>query len=291
MYHKQVIEQVHDSIKASIVLKSSLEGTIALVASPSQVSRQGLSEGLSATNHVTSDLHVTFSDMDQDQEVGKPSPAPSRDLAVSNTRLPRKRKDNTGKPPTDPPTTCIYRTPPPRPYDLYIITPQPDGLGIGARSVTVSTVGLVTGIEKLTEEDLQVTLAVSLHTPDDELRDTLVPINSRWKVKEVLAAADKYADKTGRRYSIEYALIRDINDQQWRADLLGRLLKNRHAHVNLIPLNPTPGSKWTASRKEDERTFVRTLENYGVPVTVRDTRGREIDGACGQLAAAEVTNK
>ena len=110
-----------------------------------------------------------------------------------------------------------------------------------------------------------------------ELRDTLVPINSRWKVKEVLAAADKYADKTGRRYSIEYALIRDINDQQWRADLLGRLLKNRHAHVNLIPLNPTPGSKWTASRREDERTFVRTLENYGVPVTVRDTRGREIE--------------
>jgi 23S rRNA (adenine2503-C2)-methyltransferase len=171
-----------------------------------------------------------------------------------------------------------------------IITPQPDGLGIGARSVTVSTVGLVTGIEKLTEEDLQVTLAVSLHTPDDELRDTLVPINSRWKVKEVLAAADKYAEKTGRRYSIEYALIRDINDQQWRADLLGRLLKNRHAHVNLIPLNPTPGSKWTASRKEDERTFVKTLENYGVPVTVRDTRGREIDGACGQLAAAEIKN-
>ncbi|MEY3325283.1 MAG: hypothetical protein RL694_170 [Actinomycetota bacterium] len=171
-----------------------------------------------------------------------------------------------------------------------IITPQPDGLGIGARSVTVSTVGLVTGIEKLTEEDLQVTLAVSLHTPDDELRDTLVPINSRWKVKEVLAAADEYAEKTGRRYSIEYALIRDINDQQWRADLLGRLLKNRHAHVNLIPLNPTPGSKWTASRKEDERTFVKTLENYGVPVTVRDTRGREIDGACGQLAAAEIKN-
>jgi 23S rRNA (adenine2503-C2)-methyltransferase len=172
-----------------------------------------------------------------------------------------------------------------------IITPQPDGLGIGARSVTVSTVGLVTGIDKLTEEDLQVTLAVSLHTPDDELRDTLVPINSRWKVKEVLAAADKYAEKTGRRYSIEYALIRDINDQQWRADLLGRLLKNRHAHVNLIPLNPTPGSKWTASRKEDERAFVKTLENYGVPVTVRDTRGREIDGACGQLAAAEISSK
>ena len=170
-----------------------------------------------------------------------------------------------------------------------ITDPNPDGLGISARSVTVSTVGLVNGIEKLTEEGLALTLAVSLHTPDDELRDTLVPINSRWKIKEVLAAADKYEKRTGRRYSIEYALIRDINDQSWRSDLLGRLLKNRNAHVNLIPLNPTPGSKWTASRREDEAEFVRILESYGVPVTVRDTRGREIDGACGQLAAAEKT--
>ncbi len=168
-----------------------------------------------------------------------------------------------------------------------ITDPFPDGLEISARSVTVSTVGLVNGIEKLMAEGLPVTLAVSLHTPDDELRDTLVPINSRWKVKEVLAAADAYAQETGRRYSIEYALIRDINDQTWRADLLGRLLKNRNAHVNLIPLNPTPGSKWTASRREDEAEFLRILESYGVPTTVRDTRGREIDGACGQLAASE----
>jgi len=172
-----------------------------------------------------------------------------------------------------------------------ITAPQPDGLGISARSVTVSTVGLVNGIEKLMEEGIPVTLAVSLHTPDDELRDTLVPINSRFKVKEVLMAADKYAEKTGRRYSIEYALIRDINDQAWRSDLLGRLLKNRNAHVNLIPLNPTPGSKWTASRPQDEAEFVRILETYGVPVTVRDTRGRDIDGACGQLAAAEITSE
>ena len=168
-----------------------------------------------------------------------------------------------------------------------ITAPNPDGLGISARSVTVSTVGLVNGIEKLMDEGINCTLAVSLHTPDDELRDSLVPINSRFKVREVLAAADAYEKKTGRRYSIEYALIRDINDQSWRADLLGRLLKSRNAHVNLIPLNPTPGSKWTASRREDEEEFVRILENYGVPVTVRDTRGREIDGACGQLAAAE----
>ena len=171
-----------------------------------------------------------------------------------------------------------------------ITSPQPDGLGIGARSITVSTVGLVNGIEKLTEEGIPVTLAVSLHTPDDELRNSLVPINSRWKVKEVLEAADKYADRTGRRYSIEYALIRDINDQAWRSDLLGRLLRNRNAHVNLIPLNPTPGSKWTASRQKDEDEFVRILEGYGVPVTVRDTRGRDIDGACGQLAANEIAS-
>ena len=164
---------------------------------------------------------------------------------------------------------------------------NPDGLGISARSVTVSTVGLVNGIEKLMEEGINCTLAVSLHTPDDELRNTLVPINNRFNVREILVAADAYEKKTGRSYSIEYALIRDINDQAWRADLLGRMLKNRAAHVNLIPLNPTPGSKWTASRREDETEFVRVLESYGVPVTVRDTRGREIDGACGQLAATE----
>jgi 23S rRNA (adenine2503-C2)-methyltransferase len=168
-----------------------------------------------------------------------------------------------------------------------IVDANPDGLGISARSVTVSTVGLVNGIEKLMNEGINCTLAISLHTPDDELRDSLVPINNRFNVREVLAAADAYEKKTGRRYSIEYALIRDINDQAWRADLLGRMLKNRAAHVNLIPLNPTPGSKWTASRREDEAEFVRILESYGVPTTVRDTRGREIDGACGQLAATE----
>jgi 23S rRNA (adenine2503-C2)-methyltransferase len=168
-----------------------------------------------------------------------------------------------------------------------MVEPAPDGLGISARGITVSTVGLVPAIGKLGDEGLPVTLAVSLHAPDDELRDTLVPINTRWKVAEVLDAAWEYTAKTKRRVSIEYALIKDINDQEWRADLLGRLIKNQLVHVNLIPLNPTPGSKWTASRPEDERAFVRRLESHGVAVTVRDTRGREIDGACGQLAAAE----
>ncbi|QQQ75175.1 23S rRNA (adenine(2503)-C(2))-methyltransferase RlmN [Saccharothrix sp. 6-C] len=169
-----------------------------------------------------------------------------------------------------------------------ICDPAPDGLGISQRSVTVSTVGLVPAIRKLTEENLQVRLAVSLHTPDDELRDTLVPVNTRWKVAEVLEAARGYADRTGRRVSIEYALIRDINDQPWRADMLGKLLR-RHlgqlVHVNVIPLNPTPGSKWDASPKPVEREFVRRVNDQGVACTVRDTRGQEIAAACGQLAA------
>jgi 23S rRNA (adenine2503-C2)-methyltransferase len=164
--------------------------------------------------------------------------------------------------------------------------PAPAGFGMSARGITVSTVGLVPRMRQLAEEGIPVTLAVSLHAPDDELRDTLVPINTRFKVQEVLDAAWYYADKTGRRISIEYAMIKDINDQAWRADLLGEKLAGNLVHVNLIPLNPTPGSKWTASRQEDEDEFVRRLKNHGVPVTVRDTRGRDIDGACGQLAAA-----
>jgi len=167
-----------------------------------------------------------------------------------------------------------------------LTAPRPGGFGLARRSITVSTVGVVPAIDRLAAENLDVTLAVSLHAPDDGLRDTLVPINTRWKVAEVLAAADAYAGRTGRRYSIEYAMIRDINDQPWRADLLGDLLAPRLAHVNLIPLNPTPGSAWDASPERVEREFVRRLEARGVHVTVRDTRGRDIDGACGQLAAA-----
>jgi 23S rRNA (adenine2503-C2)-methyltransferase len=168
--------------------------------------------------------------------------------------------------------------------------PAPDGLGLSQRSITVSTVGLVPSIRRLADEGLSVTLAVSLHAPDDELRDELVPVNTRWKVAEVLDSARRYFELTGRRVSVEYALIRDVNDQAWRADLLGRLLNDRGrgwVHVNPIPLNPTPGSRWTASRPRDERAFVRALEARGVPTTVRDTRGRGIDGACGQLAAVD----
>jgi 23S rRNA (adenine2503-C2)-methyltransferase len=167
--------------------------------------------------------------------------------------------------------------------------PTPDGLGISARGITMSTVGLVPAIDKLAAEGIPVTLALSLHAPDDELRNELVPINTRWKVDEALDAAYRYYTTTGRRVSIEYALIRDINDHAWRADLLGEKLAARGrgwVHVNPIPLNPTPGSKWTASRHGVEQQFVERLRAHGIPTTIRDTRGQDIDGACGQLAAA-----
>jgi len=173
-----------------------------------------------------------------------------------------------------------------------ITAAPPHGFGISARSVTVSTVGLAPAIRKLADERLGVTLALSLHAPDDELRDTLVPVNNRWKVSEALDAARYYADVTGRRVSIEYALIRDINDQPWRADLLGKRLHGALGplvHVNVIPLNPTPGSEWDASPKAAEREFVRRVRERGVSCTVRDTRGREIAAACGQLAADGLT--
>jgi len=169
--------------------------------------------------------------------------------------------------------------------------PSPDGLGMSARGVTVSTVGLVPRMRQLADEGIPVTLALSLHAPDDELRNELVPINNRFSVAETVEAAWDYARKTKRRVSIEYAMMRGINDQAWRADLLADVLLARGdwgwVHVNLIPLNPTPGSKWTASDPRDEKEFVRRLEAKGIPTTVRDTRGREIDGACGQLAAVE----
>jgi 23S rRNA (adenine2503-C2)-methyltransferase len=168
-----------------------------------------------------------------------------------------------------------------------LVAPAPEGLGLSQRHITVSTVGLVPAIERLAREDLSLTLALSLHAPDDDLRDELVPVNQRWKVAEVLQSAWNYAARTGRRVSVEYALIRDVNDQPWRADLLGRLLAGKLAHVNLIPLNPTPGSRWDASPKPVEREFLRRVRAAGVAATVRDTRGREIDGACGQLAALE----
>lgn len=167
---------------------------------------------------------------------------------------------------------------------------SPEGLGMSARNITISTVGLAPAIRKLHAEKIPVTFALSLHAPDDELRDEMIPVNSRWKVDEVLDAAREYFDKTGRRVSIEYALIKDMNDHSWRADLLAQKLNERGrgwVHVNPIPLNPTPGSVWTSSEPRVMDEFVRILNDAGIPTTLRDTRGKEIDGACGQLVATE----
>ncbi|MDQ1295160.1 MAG: rRNA (adenine2503-C2)-methyltransferase [Actinomycetota bacterium] len=164
----------------------------------------------------------------------------------------------------------------------------PDGLGLSPRGTTISTVGLVPAMERLAGEGLPITLALSLHAPDDRARDELVPVNRRWPVGRVLDAARHHFEATGRRVSIEYALIRDVNDQPWRAELLARELSARGlgwAHVNAIPLNDTPGSRWTASPRRVTDEFVRKLRERRISTTIRLTRGRRIDGACGQLAA------
>lgn len=171
-----------------------------------------------------------------------------------------------------------------------MVSPAPEGLGMSARGITLSTVGLVPAIKKLADENVPITFALSLHAPDDELRDEMIPVNSRWKADEAIAAARYYYETTGRRVSIEYALIKDMNDHPWRADLLAQKLNARGrgwVHVNPIPLNPTPDSVWTSSEPDVMDEFIRRLNDAGVPTTLRDTRGKEIDGACGQLAAAE----
>lgn len=164
----------------------------------------------------------------------------------------------------------------------------PEGFGISARNITVSTVGVVPGIRKLAQEHIPVRLAVSLHAPSDELRDELVPMNRRFNTTQVLDAAHDYYKASGRRVSIEYALMRGINDQAEHAKLLAKRLNHYGddwAHVNPIPLNPIEGSRWTASKPEDEQQFLDILHHAGITATLRDTRGQDIDGACGQLAA------
>ena len=154
--------------------------------------------------------------------------------------------------------------------------------GVSARKITVSTVGLVPQIDRLAAEDLPVTLALSLHAPDDETRSSLVPVNQRWPVAACIAAAKRFRVAHGRRVSIEYALIQDVNDHPWQAEMLADLLRGSDIHVNLIPLNPTPGFGVPGSRRVE--SFRRRLVERGANATIRDTRGRDIDAACGQLA-------
>ena len=158
-------------------------------------------------------------------------------------------------------------------------------LGIGARHITVSTSGVVPGIDRMIDELPQVNLAISLHAARDDLRDKLVPINRKWPIAEVVAAGRRFAARTRRRVSLEYVLIEGVNDAAEQAAGLAALASGWLCHVNLIPLNPTPGSRWSGTSAAGVRAFAATIQRGGVPVTVRDTRGREIEAACGQLHA------
>jgi 23S rRNA (adenine2503-C2)-methyltransferase len=160
---------------------------------------------------------------------------------------------------------------------------DPAGMNLGARHVTVSTVGVVPGIIRLATEHPRTGLAVSFHAADDELRNELVPVNQMWPLAKLEAAIDTWRQRTRRRPSIEWAMIREVNDSDHQAELLSGIARRLHAHVNLIPLNPTPGSPTQPSTPRRMRAFVDILRSRGANVTVRDTRGREIDAACGQL--------
>ncbi len=163
---------------------------------------------------------------------------------------------------------------------------DPEGFNLSARSITVSTVGLVPGIEQLTGLGLPLTLAVSLHAATDELRDQLVPINQTHPLAELEQAVRGYRAATNRRVSIEWCLIGDVNDDDRQADELGRIAVRWRSHVNVIPMNPTPGVKWREPTAERLKRFVSRVRERGAEVTVRDTRGRDADAACGQLLAA-----
>jgi 23S rRNA (adenine2503-C2)-methyltransferase len=164
---------------------------------------------------------------------------------------------------------------------------HPHGMRLGARRITVSTSGVVPAMWQLASERLQVGLAVSLHAPNDELRSQLMPINRRWPIIEVLAAADHYAGVTGRRVSYEYTLMADVNDSDLLAEELATLLKGRLCHVNLIPMNPSEDQTLRAPTAERALAFEARLRAAGIAATIRVNRGRDILAACGQLRLAE----
>lgn len=158
---------------------------------------------------------------------------------------------------------------------------NPDGMGIGIRHITVSTCGLPEGIKRLTEENLPVTLALSLHAPTDEIRKTIMPAAKMATIEELLELTDNYAEKTGRRVTFEYALIRGVNDSIKCAEELGSLLSGRLCHVNLIEANPVQGRDF--KRGANKREFVNILSRHNVTATVRRELGKDISASCGQL--------
>ena len=165
---------------------------------------------------------------------------------------------------------------------IRMITDE-NGLNISQRNITLSTCGIVPGILKLAEEDVQITLALSLHAPNDEVRKTLMPIANRYALKDILAACQTYFEKTGRRLTFEYSLVSGVNDNLDEAKALTALIKHMHGHVNLIPVNPIKERDYRQSDRKAIEAFKAYLEKNGINVTVRREMGRDINGACGQL--------
>jgi 23S rRNA (adenine2503-C2)-methyltransferase len=158
-----------------------------------------------------------------------------------------------------------------------------NGLHISQRNITVSTCGIVPGIRRFADEDLSVTLALSLHAPDDETRKTLMPIANKYPLSEILPACQEYYEKTGRRLTFEYSLVQGVNDNIDEAKRLTALIKDQHGHVNLIPVNPIKERDYKQSNREAIENFKNYLEKHGINVTIRREMGRDIGGACGQL--------
>jgi 23S rRNA (adenine2503-C2)-methyltransferase len=169
---------------------------------------------------------------------------------------------------------------------LHILNDK-EGLNIGARRMTLSTVGLVPAIRKLADEDLQVNLAVSLHAPTDKIRSELLPINRQYNIETLMAALRDYQGTTGRRITFEYSMINEVNDRPEQAEQLAELIHSLPGpvHVNLIPLNPVPGSPWPASERSRVMRFADILNGQGIATTVRMRRGIDIAAGCGQLYA------
>ena len=168
---------------------------------------------------------------------------------------------------------------------------DPELLGISPRRIVVSTSGLIPRIEQLAAEKLPVTLAISLHAARDELRDVLVPINRKYPLEALITASQGYGEKTGRRVSYEWVLLAGVNDTERDAKELGRLLRRKLAHVNLIPFNPVEDTPYRAPDRTAIRRFKEMVEAQGLNVTVRDTRGRDADAACGQLHGRAMRDK
>ena len=166
---------------------------------------------------------------------------------------------------------------------------HPDGLNIGMRHISLSTCGIVPQIDALAEQDLQLTLSVSLHAPDSETRSRIMPVNKAYDVEELFKACHRYFQKTGRRISFEYAMINGLNDNDWQADLLARKIQGMPGHVNLIPLNDVVESEFKPSKRI--AAFQSRLESHGITATVRRSLGGDIDASCGQLRRKEMEAK